>query len=121
MVAVEINGALADTLRHRFLGQPGLTVRRADFLQCNGDLGTFDRVLMNPPFANGQDIEHIKHALHMLKPGGRLVAICANGPRQNAQLLPLVEQHGGTWEELDPDTFKEAGTGVRTVLLSVSV
>jgi len=37
---------------------------------------------MNPPFENGADIKHIQHAMKMLKPGGRLVAICANGPRQ---------------------------------------
>jgi hypothetical protein len=50
----------------------------------------------------------------MLKPGGRLVAICANGPRQNDQLKPL-----GTWEVLPADTFKEQGTNVNTALLVV--
>jgi hypothetical protein len=34
------------------------------------------------------------HALKMLKPGGRLVAICANGPRQNDKLRPIVESRG---------------------------
>jgi hypothetical protein len=72
---------------------------------------------MNPPFANADDIKHIMHALKMLKPGGRLVAICANGPRQNDKLRPLVEARGGIWEELPSDTFIDAGTGVRTVLL----
>jgi 16S rRNA G1207 methylase RsmC len=43
--------------------------RQADFLECNGDLGTFDRIIMNPPFANADDIKHIMHALKMLKPG----------------------------------------------------
>jgi len=32
-------------------------------------------------------------------------------------LRPLVEARGGIWEELPPDTFIGAGTGVRTVLL----
>jgi hypothetical protein len=26
--------------------------RLADLLECNGNLGTFDRIDMNPPFAN---------------------------------------------------------------------
>ena len=77
----------------------------------------FDRIVMNPPFTNGDDIKHIMHALKMLKPGGRLAAICANGPRQNDKLRPLVEARGGIWEELSPDTFIGAGAGVRTVLL----
>jgi hypothetical protein len=74
---------------------------------------------MNPPFANGADITHIKHALSFVRPGGRLVAICANGPRQNVELRPLVEAAGGTWEGLPEGTFRESGTGVRTVLLTV--
>jgi len=92
------------------------TVVNQDFLTCNGGLGEFDRVIMNPPFKNAVDIKHIKHALTFLKPGGKLVAICANGPRQKDQLEPLADY----WEELPEDTFKEAGTGVRTVLLTMT-
>ncbi len=111
--AVEINQRLADRLETEF---PLTKVHRADFLQCNGDLGTFDRILMNPPFINGSDIQHIQHAAKMLKPGGVLVAICANGSRQNDKLRPMAD----SWEELPDDTFKEQGTGVRTVLLTIS-
>jgi hypothetical protein len=75
---------------------------------------------MNPPFADAQDIAHITHAMTMLKPGGRLVAICANGPRQNDKLKPLVEQAGEKWEPLPADTFRESGTGVNTVLLTLT-
>ncbi len=110
--AVEIHCRLVDRLKLRFDD-----VRQADFLKCN-DLGQFDAILMNPPFANAQDIEHIMHAVGMLKDGGRLVAICANGARQNNQLRPFVEERGGTWEVLPADTFKESGTSVHSVLLS---
>jgi protein-L-isoaspartate O-methyltransferase len=81
--------------------------------ESNGSIGQFDRILMNPPFENGSDIKHITHALSFLKPGGRLVAICANGPRQKEKLQGIADW----WEELPPDTF--SGTGVRTVLLTV--
>src|SRR6202041_1349998 len=114
ITAVELNCNMAHWLR---------TVNcvddfgQADFLKCNGDLGTFDRIVMSPPFANADDIKHIMHALKMLKPGGRLVAICANGPSQKEKIRPLVEARGGIWEELPSDTFIGAGTGVRTVLL----
>ena len=121
VVAVEVNSALAARLACSGLAG---TVRCADFLTCSGDaedLGLFDAVLMNPPFAQGADIEHITHALTMLKPGGRLVALCANGPRQNASLRPMVEARGGEWEDLPADTFKEEGTGVRVGLISMQV
>jgi 16S rRNA G1207 methylase RsmC len=70
---------------------------------------------MNPPFSRGQDVAHILHALKFLKPGGRLVALCAAGPRQQAELRPLAT----TWEELPGDTFASQGTGVRAILLTV--
>ena len=114
ITAVELNCNMAHRLRAVDCVDD---TRQADFLECNGDLGTFDRIVMNPPFANADDIKHIMHALKMLKPGGRLVAICANGPRQNDKLRPIVEARGGIWEELPSDTFISTGTSVRTVLL----
>jgi protein-L-isoaspartate O-methyltransferase len=114
VVAFEINPTLAEGLKQSGLAQ---TVICADFLDCVAVDEKFDAVLMNPPFANGDDIQHITHALTMLKPGGRLVAICANGPRQQAALGPLVTQYGGTWEDLPAGTFKASGTGVNTALI----
>lgn len=108
--AVEINRQLAEMLT----AHTGKVVC-ADFLACNGDLGTFDRILMNPPFERGEDIKHIKHALTMLNPMGRLVAICANGPRQREALQPLA----ATWIDLEPRTFKESGTDVNTALIVI--
>lgn len=117
VVAVEINAALGGRL-----DADRRAVVIGDFLQCTPETlwGSFDRILMNPPFANADDIKHIRHALRFLKPGGKLVAICANGPRQNAQLRPLVEQHGGEWENLPPDTFAESGTAVNTALFTLT-
>lgn len=112
VVAVEINQQLARNLAAAF---PDMETRADDFLQCNGDLGAFDRVVMNPPFANGSDIKHIEHALGFLKPGGRLVAICANGPRQNERLKPMATE----WHDLPPGTFKEAGTNVATAIVVI--
>lgn len=35
----------------------------------------YDRIIMNPPFDHGVDIEHIHHAFSMLKDGGKIIAI----------------------------------------------
>jgi hypothetical protein len=50
----------------------------------------------------------------MLRPGGKLVAICANGPRQQAALQPEAD----AWIELDAGTF--AGTNVRAAIVVMS-
>lgn len=114
VTAVELNQKLADMLSTSFNPRPaGWAILSDDFLTCNGNLGQFDRVLMNPPFQDGSDIKHIQHALTFLKLGGCLVALCANGPRQNDKLRPLADE----WEELPEDTF--AGTGVHAALLVI--
>jgi precorrin-6B methylase 2 len=113
ITAIEINLRVAGQLAGRFCATD-VHVKPLNFLECNGDLGKFDRIVMNPPFENGSDIKHIRHALTMLNPGGRLVAICANGPRQQDQLKPLAD----TWEDLPAGTFE--GTGVHAALLTIS-
>ena len=75
---------------------------------------------MNPPFADGADIDHNTHALRLLRRRGRIVALYANGPRQTAKLHPMIEEMGGAWEELPAGTFAAAGTGVRTVLITAT-
>ena len=123
--AVEINHQLCEMLSQLISTPEGTAegisrnVLKGDFLECFG-LGMFDRIVMNPPFADGADINHITHALRLLRPGGRIVALCANGPRQTAKLRPMIEGMGGAWEELPAGTFAAAGTSVRTVLLTAS-
>lgn len=87
-----------------------------DFMACTvAELGKFDRILMNPPFSRGQDVAHIKHALKFLADGGRLVALCANGPKQREALEPLCD----SWTDLEPGSFKESGTGVNVAMIVI--
>jgi phospholipid N-methyltransferase len=120
ILAYEINPDLVAHLSRTFPSYR-LQARRADFLEVTDFLGCYPRVLMNPPFDNGADIKHIMHAAKFLKPGGRLVAICANGPRQQAQLKPWAEEHGGMYEPLPAGTFADAGTNVNTALVAVTL
>jgi len=109
VVAVEINVNLANHLK-----EIADEVHNDDFLECK-DLGQFDRIVMNPPFIHGADIKHIKHAASMLAPDGYLVAICAGGPNQKKELEPMAD----LWEPLPAATFKDSGTMVNSVLLTI--
>lgn len=102
VAAVEINPTLA-----RQIG-----ARCADFLSLP-PVADFDRIVMNPPFSNGQDVRHILHARQFLAPGGVLVALCANGPRQRAALRPLATE----WHDLPAGSFTSEGTGVNVAML----
>lgn len=111
--AVEINSMLCNKLEADF---PLTRVICADFLELSTDtLGQFDRVIMNPPFEKGADIKHIRHAFSLLRPGGLLVAICANGPRQQEAFKTLAEH----WEDMPSGTFKNQGTMVNTALFTL--
>lgn len=88
-------------------------MKHGDFLTMSFEP---DIILMNPPFKQGLDIKHIKHALSMLKAGGQLIALCYNGVRQNKELKPLAD----TWEVLPEDSFKYEGTRASVVLLTIT-
>ena len=122
LTAVEMNRTLADVLTAR-----GFDPVFGDFLQFHDPLG-FDRVLMNPPFERGTDIDHVQHAYQLLRPGGRIAAIMSEGPffrsdRKSEEFRNWLDEVGGTSEELPPDSFKgiEAfrETSVRTRLVLI--
>lgn len=115
ITAVEIDDRAGFDLLNAYAGtRASLMVIRGDFLQQR-DLGDFDRIVMNPPFTGGQDIAHIKHALTLLRPGGRLVALCAGGPKQEAALRPLARD----WQRLPAGAFKESGTNIAVAMLTI--
>lgn len=92
-------------------------VRHRDFLDTTADDlgGRFDAVIMNPPFKQGRDVKHIEHALEMVRPGGRLVALCYNGTRQNEKLRPIAD----VWEVLPEKSFREEGTAASVAMLMI--
>ena len=118
---VELNAKRADALRAEGYAR---MVSAADFLNVP-QAPLYDRVLMNPPFAAKADIEHVRHALGFLRPGGLLVAVMSAGTefrddRATAEFRELVEDHDGVMIPLPEDSFKVSGTGVRTVLVAMT-
>lgn len=86
--------------------------------------GLFDVVLMNPPFDGQRDIDHVTHAWKFVKPGGALVAIMSAGAefsttKRAVAFRELVEAHGGRFVDLPAGSFKESGTMVNTVMLTM--
>lgn len=118
---VEVNGRLAERLRAN-AARAG-AVRCADFLQVT-PAPSYDRVLMNPPFAGRADIAHVTHAYGFLRPGGLLVAVMSAGvtfrqDKATAAFRELVATSGGTITPLPDSAFAASGTSVRTVLVTL--
>jgi hypothetical protein len=106
--------------------EKGHDVTTGDTLAEKGE--QYDRIVMNPPFEKGQDIEHVRAAFDRLKPGGKLVAVMSEGPffRNDAKATEFrdwLEANGGTSEQLPAgsftgkDAFRQTGTATRMVVI----
>ena len=101
----------------------GMRVIEGDFLDLS-NFQLFDRVVMNPPFDRGRDVDHVTHALRFLKACGRLVAVMAAGveyrsDRKTVDFRARIEAMGGRFFDLPIGAFAESGTNVNTCLLVV--
>lgn len=90
-----------------------------DFLDM---CGNFQTIVMNPPFENMQDVDHITHAFNnCLADGGQLVSVVSEGPffRETAKaeaFRQMIDTHGYSIE-LPDGAFKESGTMVKARLV----
>ena len=114
LCAYEINYSLCELLKAQFI-----PCQQADFLTIGARPDElFDRVLMNPPFENLADIDHIRHAYQFLKSGGRLVSILGESPffRSDAKAQNFrewLDTVDATVFPLPEGAFKNSGTMVR--------
>jgi DNA polymerase III sliding clamp (beta) subunit (PCNA family)/predicted RNA methylase len=84
----------------------------------------FDRILMNPPFESGQDIDHVRHAYSLLAPGGILVSIMGEGPffrsdRKATEFRDWLHEVGGYSDPLPEKSFHASGTDVATRIVTI--
>ena len=117
VAVVEPISALRDVLEAK-----GFTPVDRDFLEHEGE---YDRIVMNPPFSKNRDMEHVRHAYKLLKPGGKLVAIMSEGPFSNSQKVhrefrEWFDEVGGESEKREgmfkgTEAFRQTGVNVRIV------
>lgn len=111
---VELQPELASGLRQKF---PKICVTEGDFLAQRAE-PLFDRVVMNPPFAKGQDVDHVRHAVGFLRHGGRLVSVMSAGVtfRQDRRYASFREDLSPLTIQLPPLSFRVSGTDVCAVI-----
>ncbi len=110
--ACEIHFTLREILKWK-----GFKIVGDDFLKYQGQ---YDKIVMNPPFENGQDIDHVLHAYSLLNKGGRLVAIMSEGFifrkfKKEEQFREFLSQKNAFISEPLQEAFKNAfhSTGIR--------
>jgi len=99
-----------------------------DFLKHEGK---YDRIVQNPPFEKGQDVDHVYHAYEHLNPGGRLISVMSEGPffktdKKSEAFRKWFEERKGTTYELEgafkgAESFRQTGVKSRIVMLDKPV
>lgn len=111
------------TDRRELLEVKGFNVVANNFTEMNQadlpDGAGYDRIIMNPPFSDGRDIQHVQHAYTLLKPGGRIVAIMGesaftNQNKSATAFRDWLEQVGGTEEKMAEGSFNDPSLPVNT-------
>lgn len=103
-------------------------VTEGDFLKeipPSDQRGAYKRIVMNPPFTKGQDVDHVRQAYEWLRPGGILVAIMSPGfifrnDSKYATFRAWGESLNFIVEELPEGAFKDSGTNVNTVVVTLT-
>jgi len=120
---IEMLGHLARRVEQE--GEPGVTVLPLDFFTALPvEFGSYDAVVMNPPFAGAQEVEHVLRAWRFVKPGGVLVSVmsASAATRRDGRygvLTKFLAEHKAEIEKLPDGAFEEAGTGVSTIMVKV--
>ena len=124
-------GATVDAIEQQsrlrgILEAKGASIIGQDFMDVEPS-PVYDAVLMNPPFEDGQDAEHVTRAFQFLKPGGKLVAITGEGifsrsDKKAQAFRDWLESVDGTSEKLPEGSFKSAfrPTGVNTRMVVIT-
>jgi phospholipid N-methyltransferase len=121
----ELNCFLLDILRGKYEGLSDVHFVGRDCLELNsGEWKPFDRIVMNPPFERGQDVEHILHTLTLLKPGGILAAIVSAGvfarsDKKSLRFRELLEKTKAVVHDVPLGSFKSSGTGAESKIVCI--
>jgi hypothetical protein len=107
----------SDRTAFEALRDKGYSASHCDFLEMLS-LPSYERVVMNPPFAKGAFRKHIKHALGCLRKGGLLVSIIP-GDQVDPLLKKIIGKRRFVCKVNMAGMFKESGTNVQTSILVV--
>lgn len=96
-----------------------------DFMGEPVEIAMYDRVIANPPFTKGQDMDHINLMYRYCKPGGKIISLCSNswqfaGSKKHQAFKIWLEAIEADIEQIPEGAFKESGTNIATCLIIIN-
>jgi SAM-dependent methyltransferase len=115
LTCIDTNARLVEGATARFAGRDNVTTQLASAEELPFETASFDTVLV---FHTLTYVEHPGRALQecarVLRPGGRLVALCLNAHRHQAVTARYGERHPGFTPSRVRTLFEKAALAVRT-------
>jgi len=108
------------------LQRKNFIVSEADFLTLHKvDIGSFDRIVANPPFTKNQDIDHVQHMYKFLAPGGKLVSVMSaswtfGSQKRQVAFREWLKGVNGYVTEVPGGAFRSSGTQVASVIVEIT-
>ena len=87
-------------------------------------VGSYSKIIANPPFANNQDIDHVRLMYERLVEGGTLAAITSphwklGSEKKCAAFRQWIDEVHGQVFEIGAGEFKESGTSISTMAVVI--
>ena len=88
-------------------------------------VGSYTKIIANPPFSNNQDIEHVRMMYEHLEAGGTLAAITSPhwkfaSEKKCVDFRQWLEDVRGEVFEIGAGEFKESGTSISTMAVVIN-
>ena len=121
LTVVELMGA-----NIKVLSRLGYDIVEGCFLeQSEETIGTFNKIVANPPFTKNQDIDHISKMYELLDHGGMLVSMASRSwitgsQKKQVAFRDWLDRVGGIYTDVDAGAFKSSGTNIATVIVEIS-
>jgi len=111
---------LMEENRAELAKMPGARLRGNDFLE--EEVGWYDKIIANPPFAKNQDIKHVTKMWEHLAIGGQMAVIMSchwqfASDKESKNFRSLVESADHDITALPKGTFRNSGTDVESIML----
>lgn len=87
-------------------------------------VGSYSKIIANPPFTNNQDIDHVRLMYERLEEGGTLAAITSPhwkfaSEKKCAAFRQWIDEVHGQVFEIGAGEFKESGTSISTMAIVI--
>lgn len=99
---------------------PNVRLLGDDFMEA--EVGFYDKIIANPPFANNQDIKHVMKMWYHLRDGGQMAVVMSKhwqfaSDKASIDFRAFIKSKPHDITVIPSGSFKESGTNIESLML----